>query len=110
LAVNASAHGGALVFAAARLHADAQALLEILRNPEIERALGARDMWQVIDEVNTRELGGAVNVKRYRDLAQSASTIFDWLAEHAIALSHCEAIAGDAKLRHAVESWLAARA
>ena len=109
LAVNASAHGGALVFAAARLHADVQAMLEILRDPEIERAIGARDMWQVIDEVNSRDLGGAVSVKRYRDLAQSANTIFDWLAKHATALSHCEAIASDAKLRHAVEAWLAAR-
>jgi len=41
-----------------------QALTELLSEPPIGPAFGARDVWQVIDQVNANELGGAVNVAR----------------------------------------------
>jgi hypothetical protein len=36
------------------------------RSQTLETAYGQRDMWQVIDQVSTSELGGARNTSRYR--------------------------------------------
>jgi hypothetical protein len=87
LAANASAHGAGLVDEVRRLAADANALRAVLEAPDIQQAFGARDMWQVIDRVASLELGGAVDVKRLRSLAQAGSSILQWLAEHAHALN-----------------------
>ena len=45
-------------------------------------AYGARDMWQVIDQVATLELGGARNSARYRTLATCGAIITTWLAKN----------------------------
>src|SRR5207249_3525311 len=42
---------------------------------------GARDMWQVIDQVAALELGGAKNSVRYRTMAASGAIIIAWLAK-----------------------------
>ena len=68
-------------------------------------------MWQVIDRIASRELGGAVNVQRFRALAQSGSSILQWLADHSDALSKPSPLVTDppprvAELVEAVESWL----
>jgi hypothetical protein len=112
LAVYASAHGAALTSAAQRISADVSELLALLREPEIVHAFGARDMWQVIDQVNTSELGGAVNVMRYRTRAQAGSVILQWLGAHADALRSPDVVTtnvcpGDADLLQAVAQWLA---
>jgi hypothetical protein len=112
LAANASAHGAGLIAAVRRLSADANALRAVLETPGIQQAFGARDMWQVIDRVASRELGGAVNVKRFRALAQAGSSILQWLADHADALNKPAPLVTDplprfAELVNAVESWLA---
>jgi hypothetical protein len=112
LAVNASANSAGLTSAARRLQADVQAQIELLSEPSIRKAFGARDMWQVIDQVNTNELGGAINGARYRTQAQAGSTILNWLAEHAGALSSGQGATGDvtpsnADLLVAVNEWLA---
>jgi hypothetical protein len=57
-AVSAPRHGGAV-------HPTA-------RSQTIGTAYGQRDMWQVIDQVNTSELGGARNTARYRTQAGAA--------------------------------------
>jgi hypothetical protein len=112
LAANASAHGAGLIAAVRRLSADANALRAMLEAPDIQRALGARDMWQVIERIASRELGGAVNVQRFRGLAQSGSSILQWLADHSDALNKPQPHVTDppprvAKLIDAVQSWLA---
>jgi hypothetical protein len=112
LAVNASAHGAALTTGARRLSADVSELLALLRDPEIVQAFGARDMWQVIDQVNTLELGGPVNVTRYRTRAQAGSVILQWLAAHADTLRRPAVVTtnvcpDDADLVQAVAQWLA---
>ena len=112
LAANASAHGTGLTSAARRISADASELLALLGEPEIAQAFGARDMWQVIDRVNTSELGGAVNVMRYRTRAQAGSVILQWLAAHADTLRSPDAVTTnvsprDADLLQAVSQWLA---
>jgi hypothetical protein len=111
LAANASAHGASLIAAVRRLSADANALRAVLEATNIQQVLGARDMWQVIDRAS-HELGEAVNVQRCRDLAQSGSSILQWLADHYDALNKPPPLVTDppprvAELVEAVESWLA---
>jgi hypothetical protein len=112
LAANATAHGAGLIAAVRSLSADANALRAVLEAPDIQEALGARDMWQVIEQIASRELGGAVNVQRLRGLAQSGSSILQWLADHSDALDKPQPLVTDppprvAELIDAVESWLA---
>ena len=109
LAVNASRHGAGLAAPARRLSAEVRERLALLREPEIKHAFGARDLWHVIDAVNTRELGGAVDVTRYRTRAQAGSVMLHWLAAHADALVNpqSDAAPGPADLLQAVEQWIA---
>lgn len=107
LAANLTAYGGGLVATAAqRLAADVRRLFDILGDPELQRAYGARDAWQVIDQVNARELGGVRNVARHRTLSTAGSRILGWLADHAGAQGGTGE--RDADLVDAVEQWLAA--
>lgn len=107
LTENLSAHGGGPVATAAlRLAADVRRLFDILDDPELQLAYGARDMWQVIDRVNVRDLGGARNVARYRTMSAAGSRILGWLADHAD--SQGDAGEPDADLIDAVGQWLAA--
>ena len=116
LAVNASAHCDALAYTTATmLSADIEAIFDLLREAEIAQAFAARDLWQVIDTVNRNELGGAVNVQRYRTQAQAGKTIFEWLAAHCDALLRTAAdpstaAGATASLVDAVEQWIAASA
>ena len=104
LAANLSASGwGAAHFVAEQLTADIQRALDILGDSEVQQAFGARNTWQVIDNVNTTYLGGARNVARIRTKAQAGRCIFGWLAK-LDQLSSQE----DAKLVDAVEHWIAA--
>jgi hypothetical protein len=110
LAANASAHGAGLIAAVRRLSADANALRAVLEAPQIQQAFGARDMWQVIERIASRELGGAVNVQRFRSLAQSGSSILQWLADHSDLLNKPQPLDPPpriAELIDAVELWLA---
>jgi hypothetical protein len=68
-------------------------------------------MWQVIDQVARNELGGAVNVSRYRQLAHAGSAILQWLADRADALSKPGTSGAELScqdLVDAVEQWLVA--
>jgi hypothetical protein len=113
LAVNASARGSGRTRAGAtQLAATTGAVIDLLGAPEIRAALGARDMWQVIDQVSRFELGGAVNVTRFRTLAQAGSVMLGWLAAHADTLAGSVDFATgnaftDFDLLTAVEQWIA---
>jgi hypothetical protein len=101
-----------LIAAVRRLSVDANALRAVLEAPDIQQALGARDMWRVIERIASRELDGAVNVQRFRSLAQAGSSILQWLADHSDALNKPQPHVTDPPPRvsgliDTVESWLA---
>ena len=84
LAANLSAHGNGVAYYAAReLAAQIKLITAVLSAPEVRSAFGARDMWQVVDQVSARDLGGASNIARYRAMATAGSTIIAWLARRA---------------------------
>ena len=88
LAANLSLHGyGVAHFAATDLQAQLNEIIALLSDTETKNAYGARDMWQVIDQVATLELGGARNSSRYRTMAKTGAVIIAWLAKHARDLS-----------------------
>ena len=83
LAANLSLHGyGIAYFAATDLQAMILEFRDKLSDPEIRGAFGARDMWQVVDQVNANYLGGTRNTHRYRTQARSGAVIIRWLANH----------------------------
>ena len=55
---------------------------DLLSDQEIRGAFGARDMWQVIDQVNANYLGGARNSHRYRTQARAGAVIIAWLTQN----------------------------
>jgi len=104
LAVNLSRHGwGAALAMARRLAADIEQAIDILGDPDLQRAFGVRDVWQVIDRVNMEQLGGARNVARHRTQAEAGRRIIDWLADRDRASEP-----RDVQLVMAVEQWTAA--
>lgn len=83
LSRNLSAHGyGMALYAAIDLQAEIKKIIEILSHKDIMSAFGAHDMWQVIDQVATLELGGARNTARYATLATCGAIITAWLANN----------------------------
>lgn len=88
LAANLSLYGyGMAYFAATELQNQVREIIEILSDEEVRASYGARDLWQVVDQVAALELGGARNAVRYRTMAQSGAVIIRWLARNAKRLS-----------------------
>ena len=84
LAVNLSLHGyGMAYYAALDLQAQIKFMIGLLGDKEVMANYGARDMWQVVDQVATLELGGAKTSSRYRTLATCGAIITAWLANNA---------------------------
>ncbi len=130
LASNLSRHGhGEAYVAATELQSHMRDMLDLLSDREIQAAAGAKDMWEVIDLVAARDLGGAANSARLRALQSTGATILRWLAARAGGLARastapvlnpCERTVtprpgasptpSDDDLVHAVERWLAASA
>ncbi len=83
LATNLSLHGyGMAYYAAVELQKQINFMIDLLGDEEIRGNYGARDMWQVIDQVATLELGGAKTTSRYRTLATCGTIITAWLADN----------------------------
>lgn len=83
LAGNLSLHGyGMAHYAAREIQAQVKFTIDLLSDPEIRGCFGAKDMWQVIDQVATYNLGGAKTSSRYRTLATCGTIITAWLANH----------------------------
>ncbi|MBN3760739.1 hypothetical protein [Burkholderia sp. Ac-20365] len=83
LAVNLSLHGyGMAYYAALDLQAQIRFMITLLSDEDIRSAYGARDMWQVVDQVATLELGGARTSSRYRTLATCGAIITAWLSNN----------------------------
>jgi hypothetical protein len=84
LAANLSLHGyGVAYFAAVELQDLVREVISLLSDPEIKNSYGARDMFQVIDQVATLELGGARNSVKYRTMADAGAIIIRWMADRA---------------------------
>lgn len=83
LASNLSLHGyGMAHYAGRELTAQIRGIIDLLSDPEILGAYGSRDMWQVVDQVATYDLGGAKTSSRYRMLATCGTIITAWLAKN----------------------------
>jgi hypothetical protein len=104
LAANASVHGAGLGSAVGRLTADVDDMISVLCAPEVAQAYGVGDLWGVIDQVNTQELGGAVNTTRHRTRAHAGSAVLEWLADH---VEEPVGKVPDADLLQATDQWLA---
>ena len=83
LAATLSLYGyGVAYFAATELQQQIVDILEILREEEVQKAYGARDPWQVVDQVAALELGGIKqSTIRGRTMAQAGAIIIRWLAK-----------------------------
>lgn len=102
LAANLSLHGyGIAYFAATELQNEINDILDILKDPEVRAAYGARDWRQVVEQVSVFELGGAKNIVRASTMATSGAIITRWLAENSSRLSgaYQPAILDPAELR-----------
>ncbi|MFL0355811.1 hypothetical protein ACI5KX_04970 [Erythrobacter sp. GH1-10] len=88
LAANLTLHGyGMAHYAARELQSQIKFMIDLLEDREIKASYGARDMWQVIDQVATYDLGGAKTSSRYRTLATCGTIIAEWLAKKAELIS-----------------------
>jgi hypothetical protein len=88
LAANLSLHGyGITYFAATELQAEINEIISILSDDEVRLAYGARDLWQLIEQVSVYELGKMVSTSPARTKATAGAVIIKWLADHAAALS-----------------------
>ena len=85
LAANLSLHGyGMAYYAAGELQKQLNFVIDVLSHPEIRANFGARDMWQVCDQINTLHLpGGPKNTLKYQTLATCGTIITAWLANNA---------------------------
>jgi hypothetical protein len=82
LAGNLSLHGyGSASLLANEMQKQIEEILDLFRDPEIQNAYGAKDIWQVVEQVAALELGGAKNSYRYRTMAVAGTAIIRWLAD-----------------------------
>jgi len=83
LGANLSRNGyGIAYFAATEMQQTILEFRDVLQNAELRNAFGARDMWQVIDQVNVNYLGGARNTHRYRTQSRAGAVIIRWIANN----------------------------
>jgi len=83
LASNLSLHGyGMAHYSAREIQSQVTGIITLLSDPEILGCYGAKDMWQVVDQVATYYLGGARTSSRYRTLASCGTIITAWLANN----------------------------
>jgi hypothetical protein len=88
LAANLSRHGYGMAYVEAReLQGQIRDMMDIMSDREILSAYGARDLWQVIDSLASREFGAAGKSARYRSMSTSGATVMAWLATKSDELS-----------------------
>lgn len=81
LAINLSNHGHGLAwFAAPDFKSEIKQVIELLSDGELLVAFGAKNPWEVIQNVAVSELGARPNVPRAHTRAQSGVIIIRWLA------------------------------
>ncbi len=88
LAANLSLHGYGITYnAATEIQADINEIIQILSDEEMRAAYGARDLWQLIEQVAVYELGKMVSTSPARTKATAGAVIIKWLANNADRLS-----------------------
>jgi hypothetical protein len=112
LGVNLSLHGFGIAHPAAiEMQKLINQIREMLSAPDLLRAYGVNDIWQLVDRVNQMYLGGYVNGVRYRTMAQAGANIILWIADNAAKLASVAPAGGinflDPRLVNNVERWLA---
>ena len=85
LAANLSLNAyGMVYYATGELEKQMGFLIDVMGHPEIRANFAAKDMWQVIDQINTLHLpGGPKNTLKYQTLATCGTIITAWLADNA---------------------------
>jgi hypothetical protein len=110
LATNLSLHGmGMAYFVAVELNKHVTEAIALLSDPNILNAFGAKDIWQLVEQVSARDLGGVANTQRYRTMASTGQQIMHWLASQ-VAERRTGSQANDPTdqdLINACEQWLA---
>ena len=91
-----------VLLAAPLLIAHLREALEILDDPDILRAYGARDIWQLVETLARLELGREFDVVRARTMAAAGTLIIGWLAEETDAVPE--------EVADAAAVWLSAAA
>ena len=81
-----------------RIHAQLVDALEVLEDPEVLLAYGARDIWELIDTLARLELGTVPEVSRVRTMAASGSAIIAWLTDETSIVSE--------EVVDAAQTWL----
>lgn len=110
LAINLSLHGmGMAYFVAVELKRHTSEVISILSDPNILNAFGARDLWQLVEQVSERDLGGVANTQRYRTMASTGQQIMNWLASRVAKRRTGSQVNDptDQDLVNACEQWLA---
>jgi hypothetical protein len=88
LAANLSRHGYGMAYVEAReLQGQIRDMMDIMSDREILSGYGARDLWQVVDRLVSREFGAAGKSARYRSMSTSGATVMAWLATKSDELS-----------------------
>ncbi|HST45170.1 MAG TPA: hypothetical protein VLK29_08095 [Luteimonas sp.] len=83
LAANLSLHCyGIAYFAATELQTMILEFRDVLSDPELRGCFGARDMWQVMDQVSANYLGGPRNTHKFRTQARASAVVIRWLANN----------------------------
>lgn len=78
---------GGTWFVASELQKDIANYIDLLSSPEIKSLYGAKDMWQVIDQVSILEFGRPVNTIRARTMAHAGAILIGWLEKKSDAIS-----------------------
>ena len=88
LAANLARHGYGMAYVEAReLQGQIRDMMDLLSDREILSACGARDLWQVVDSLASREFGAAGKSGRYRSMSTSGAIVMAWLATKSDELS-----------------------
>jgi hypothetical protein len=100
---------GVTGFAGREIVAHVRAALDLLRDPELARALGGGGVWQILRLQAPSLLGRAVDPTPHLDRAQSGLTILEWIAARAAMLeSGAVGIGRDDPVVQAAQRWRAA--
>lgn len=89
LGANLSRNGyGIAYFAATEMQKSILEFRDVLTDPDLRNVFGARDMWQVVENVNANYLGGSRNTHRFRTQSRAGAIIIRWIANHVQRLSN----------------------
>lgn len=106
LASNLSLIGfGITFFAGSELMSQVNDALAILKDPDIRSAYGARDQWQVVEQVNALDFATPRNTYRFRTTAHAGAVFIRWLANNTPKLTgSLTSIISDADIKNRVSA------